>query len=87
VAFAALGPAAAFAGQAAVADRGRSAQWVIGSGALSLAVVFMLWIPLGIVGVVPFVLELPGESLLRSHAAAAVLCLLVAAWGFWERES
>jgi len=64
----------------------RSMAWLLGSGALAAAVVFMLWLPLGIAGVVPFVLELPGESQLRTHAAAAVLCLLVAAWGFWERE-
>ena len=70
-----------------MADHGRSLKQLVGGGALSLAAVFMLWLPLGALGVVPFVLELPGESHLRSHAAAAVLCLLVAAWGFWEHES
>lgn len=54
--------------------------------ALTLALLFIAWLPLGIAGVVPFVIELPGESSLRLHAAAAVVCLLVAAWGFWERR-
>jgi hypothetical protein len=62
-------------------------QQVLGSTALSLAAVFVPWLPLGILGMVPFVLEIPGESSLRLHAAAAVLCLLVAAWSFWENES
>jgi hypothetical protein len=53
--------------------------------ALSLALLLIAWLPLGIANVVPFVIELPGESSLRLHAAAAVVCLLVAAWGFWER--
>jgi len=67
--------------------RSRRVQQVLGSAALSLAAIFVPWLPLGIIGVVPFVLEIPGESSLRLHAAAAVLCLLVAAWGFWESDS
>jgi len=54
----------------------------LASGAL--AVVFMVWLPLGILGVVPFELEIPGESSLRTHAGAAVACLMVTAWAFWE---
>lgn len=84
----AMTPAApALTCSADMADHGRSLHRLVGGGALSLAAVFTLWLPLGVLGVVPFVLELPGESHLRSHAAAAVLCLLVAAWGFWERET
>jgi hypothetical protein len=49
-----------------------------------LAVVFMVWLPLGILGVVPFTLQIPGESLLRTHAGAAVACLMVTAWAYWE---
>lgn len=49
-----------------------------------LAVVFMAWLPLGILGVIPFALQIPGESLLRTHAGAAVACLMVTAWACWE---
>lgn len=57
---------------------------MIGTAALLLAVVFIVWLPLGILNVVPLVLELPGESGLRLHAGAAVGCLAIAAWGFWD---
>jgi hypothetical protein len=53
--------------------------------ALALALIFIAWLPLGIFDVVPFLLQLPGEPSFRVHAGAAVGCLLVAAWGFWER--
>ena len=58
----------------------------MGVGALSLGLALIGWLPLGIFGVVPFVFELPGELSLRVHAAAAVGCLMVAAWGFWDRQ-
>ena len=57
---------------------------VIGTGVLTLAVALIAWLLLGVWDVVPLVLQLPGESLLRTHAAAAVACLLVAAWSFWD---
>ena len=55
-------------------------------GAISFAVAMVLtsWLLLGILHVVPLVLQLPGESTVRSHAGAAVLLLLIAAWGYWE---
>jgi len=56
----------------------------IGVISLVLALIFIVWLPLGILALVPFILELPGESGLRSHAGVAVGCLLIAAWGFWE---
>ena len=59
----------------------RVAQW-----AFALALLLVVWLPLGLFDILPFVLELPGESSLRLHAAAAVTCLMVAAWGFWERS-
>ncbi|MCX7064317.1 MAG: hypothetical protein NT024_07065 [Proteobacteria bacterium] len=64
----------------------RSASWrrSIARAALVLGGVFVVWLPAGILDVVPFVLELPGESSIRVHAAAAVACLMVAAWGFWN---
>ena len=49
-----------------------------------LAIVFMAWLPLGILGVVPFALVIPGESALRTHAGIAVACLLATAWACWE---
>ena len=57
---------------------------MIGAVAFLLALVFIVWLPLGILHVVPLVLHLPGETSLRVHAAAAVGCLVVAAWGFWD---
>jgi len=57
----------------------------LGWMAVFCAVVFAVWLPLGIVELVPFVFEIPGETLLRSHAGLAVGSLMVAAWGFWEK--
>jgi hypothetical protein len=56
----------------------------IGKFAFALALALLAWLPLGILRIVPFVLALPGEPQLRVHASAAVACLLIAAWGFWE---
>lgn len=56
----------------------------IGMMCFVLALVFIAWLPLGVLEFVPFLLQLPGESGVRSHAGAAVACLLGAAWGFWE---
>jgi len=56
----------------------------IGAGSFALALVFTGWLPLGILNVVPLVLELPGESMLRTHAGIAVASLMVAAWGYWR---
>lgn len=56
----------------------------IGVGALAFGLLLGAWLPLGLFHVVPFVLELAGETALRTHAAAAVTSLLVAAWGFWK---
>jgi hypothetical protein len=50
----------------------------------ALALVFLAWLPLGIFQIIPFVFELQGEPRLRVHATAAVGCLMIAAWGFWE---
>jgi hypothetical protein len=59
---------------------------MIGKFALVLALCFLAWLPLGMLRIIPFVLALPGEPRLRVHAAAAVGCLLIAAWGFWEQQ-
>ncbi len=50
----------------------------------ALAFVLIAWLPLGILGIVPFALQIPGESLVRTHAGAAVACLMVTAWAYWE---
>ena len=63
---------------------GINARRLIGKSALVFAMVFVAWIPLGALRIIPFVLELPGEPSLRLHAAAAVGCLMVAAWAFWD---
>ena len=44
-----------------------------------------VWLPLGVLEYIPFVFEIPGETMLRSHAGLAVGSLMVAAWGFWEK--
>lgn len=69
-----------------MAERGHQVRRLIGVAALSAAAICIVWLPLGLIDVMPFLFEIPGESRLRTHAAAAVLSLLVAAWGFWEHE-
>jgi hypothetical protein len=54
--------------------------------AFVLAIGFIVWLPAGMLGVVPFVLSLPNESSLRVHASAAVACLLIAAWAYWNEQ-
>lgn len=56
----------------------------IGAVSFAIALVLSGWLLLGILDVVPLVLQLPGESTVRSHAGAAVLLLMIAAWGYWE---
>jgi hypothetical protein len=67
-----------------VTSRPRKLRRAIGSGFFVAALMFTAWLPLGILDVVPFVMHLPGESMVRSHAGAAVLSFMLAAWGFWE---
>lgn len=62
----------------------RSRRRAIGTIAFGMALVFVAWLPLGVYEIVPFALMLHGESSLRTHGAAAVGCLLIAAWGFWD---
>ncbi len=60
-------------------------RFVFGAIAFALAMLNVLWLPLGILEIVPFAFTLPGQTGLRTHAGVAVGLLLVAAWGFWER--
>jgi hypothetical protein len=64
----------------------RTTRRTIGRAAILFAIVFTAWLPAGILDLVPFVFLLPGHSGLRSHAGAAVACLLVAAWAYWNDE-
>lgn len=56
----------------------------IGSCSLALGLGFIVWLTLGMLRLVPLLFQIPGESLLRTHAAMAVACLLVGAWGYWH---
>ena len=56
----------------------------IGAVFFAIALVLTGWLLLGILDVVPLVLQLPGESTVRSLAGATVLFLMIAAWGYWE---
>ena len=51
---------------------------------LLIAALQIMWLPLGILEVLPFVLQFPGESPLRSHAGATVASLGIAAWAWWD---
>ena len=64
----------------------RNPRRTIGRVAIVLATVFIVWLPAGLLDIVPFVFSLPGESGLRSHAGAAVSSLLIAAWAYWNDE-
>ncbi len=55
----------------------------IGFGAAVLAAIFVLWLPLGIIDLVPFTFAIPGESEVRTHAGLAVGSLMIAAWDSW----
>lgn len=67
-----------------MAEARPSRRRAVGVVAFSMALLFIAWLPLGVFDIVPFALSLYGESALRTHGAAAVVCLMVAAWGFWD---
>ena len=56
----------------------------IGAVSFGVALAFTGWLLLGILDAVPLALQFPGESTVRSHAGAAVLSFMIAAWGYWE---
>jgi len=66
------------------ASRSQKLRRALGVTCFAVAMVFAGWLLLGILDVVPLLLQLPGESTVRSHAGAAVLLLMIAAWCFWE---
>ena len=58
----------------------------IGKVALFLASLAVIWLLLGMVNIVPFLIELPQETSIRAHASIAVMFLLIASWAFWNED-
>ena len=58
----------------------------IGKAALFLASLAVIWLLLGMVNIVPFIIELPQETTIRAHASIAVIFLLIGSWAFWNEN-
>jgi len=58
----------------------------IGKVAIFLAILAVIWLLLGMIDVVPFLIELPQETSIRAHASLAVILLLIASWAFWNED-
>ena len=58
----------------------------IGQVAIFLAILAVIWLLLGIIGIVPFLIVLPQETSIRAHASLAVILLLIASWAFWNEN-
>ena len=58
----------------------------IGQVAIFLAILAVIWLLLGIIGIVPFLIELPQETSERAHASLAVILLLIGSWAFWNED-
>ncbi len=58
----------------------------IGKVALFLGSLSLIWLILGMINVVPFLLELPQETSLRAHASLSVILLLIGSWAFWNED-
>ena len=58
----------------------------IGKISLFLASLAVIWLLLGMVNIVPFLIELPQESSTRAHASLAIIFLLIASWAFWNED-
>jgi len=58
----------------------------IGKAALVLASLALVWLILGMINVVPFLIELPQETSIRAHASLAVIFLLIGSWAFWNED-
>ena len=58
----------------------------IGKVALFLASLAVILLLLGMVNIVPFLIEIPQESSIRAHASIAVIFLLIASWAFWNED-
>ena len=58
----------------------------IGKVAIFLAILAVIWLLLGMIDIVPFLIVLPQETSIRAHASLAVILLLVASWAFWNED-
>jgi len=58
----------------------------IGIIALFLASLAVTWLLLGMLNIVPFLIELPQETSIRAHASLAVIFLLIGSWAFWNED-
>ena len=58
----------------------------IGKVSLFLASLAVIWLLLGMVNIVPFLIELPQETTIRAHASVAVVLLLIGSWAFWNED-
>ena len=59
---------------------------IIGKVALFFASLAVIWLLLGMVNIVPFLIELPQETSVRAHASIAVIFLLIGSWAFWNEN-
>ena len=57
-----------------------------GKVSFTLSVIASLWLILGMLKIVPFLLEIQGETDVRAHASLAVFFLVCSAWGFWKND-
>ncbi len=58
----------------------------IGIAALVLGSLALIWLILGMINVVPLLIELPQETSIRAHASLTVIFLLIGAWAFWNED-
>ena len=58
----------------------------IGKVACALGIVALIWLLLGMINVVPFLIELEQETSIRAHASLAVIFLLIGSWAFWNED-
>ena len=59
---------------------------IIGKAALFLASLAVIWLFLGMINIVPFLIGLPQETSIRAHASIAVIFLLIGSWAFWNED-
>ena len=59
---------------------------IIGKAALVLGIFSLIWLLLGMINVVPFLIELEQETSIRAHASLAVVFLLIGSWAFWNED-
>ena len=58
----------------------------IGIAALVFGFLALIWLILGMINVVPLLIELPQETSIRAHASLTVTLLLIGSWAFWNED-